>query len=193
MDNGKQQLENDIKRMQQQEDDFYKDLRDEALEGDTVGDSDDNYDLPSLNATPTVDEQIVYPDLYNSPVDAEFEAAQESFPELHPEDMPIFDGGPLMSELNSWKQQYNTVFVTEVLGKVFISRSLNRHEYKQLIAMPNTDGLMREEIICATTTLWPGTYDWRTMATGDAGVPSTLASVVMQRSGFTQEYNVEVL
>ena len=66
-------------------------------------------------------------------------------------------------------------------------------EYKQLVAMENVDALVREEIICATCVLHPRNFNFKTMANDEAGYPGTLAQIIMESSGFTKEYGIEVL
>lgn len=116
-------------------------------------------------------------------------------PEILSFDEPLFLGGPTKSQLDSWKKQWEgaDIFVTEIQEQYFIFRTLNRFEYKQIVALPNVDALQREEIICETVTLFPYTYKWDSMAKDKAGVPSTLSQIVMEKSGFTNEYSIEVL
>ena len=52
---------------------------------------------------------------------------------------------------------------------------------------------MREEIICSTCVLHPRNYDFKSMAANEAGYPSTLSKIIMENSGFTAEYGIEVL
>ena len=59
--------------------------------------------------------------------------------------------------------------------------------------MQNVDALMREEIICSTCVLHPRNYDFKSMAANEAGYPSTLSKIIMENSGFTAEYGIEVL
>lgn len=114
---------------------------------------------------------------------------------VDPDDTPIFEGGPGISQIDIWKKQYTRekIFHTQILDKHFVFRTLNRYEYKQIVAIENIDALYREEIICTTCTLWPRNYDFKTMAGEDSGYPSTLAQIIMENSGFTKEYGIEVL
>ena len=107
----------------------------------------------------------------------------------------LFVGGPTKSELDGWKKKFenSTIYITEVMDRMFIFRTLNRFEYKQLIRQPNLDASQREEIICETTVLFPYDYNWRSMAKDDAGIPSTLSQIIMTKSGFTEEYAIERL
>lgn len=114
---------------------------------------------------------------------------------IDPDDTPIFEGGPGVSQVEIWKKQFTKekVFHTQILDKHFVFRTLNRFEYKQVVAIENIDALHREEIICSTCVLWPYNYDFKRMASEDSGYPSTLAQIIMENSGFTKEYGIEVL
>lgn len=114
---------------------------------------------------------------------------------IDPEDTPIFEDGPGISQVNIWKKQFTKekIFHTQILENHFVFRTLNRFEYKQIVAIENIDALHREEIICSTCVLWPLNYDFKYMASQDSGYPSTLAQIIMENSGFTKEYGIEVL
>lgn len=116
-------------------------------------------------------------------------------PEILSFDEPLFVGGPTKSQLDSWKKQWEgyDIYVTEIQEQYFIFRTLNRFEYKQIVALPNVDALQREEIICETVTLFPYSYKWDVMAKDKAGLPSTFSQIIMEKSGFTNEYSIEVL
>ena len=114
---------------------------------------------------------------------------------IDPNDTPIFEDGPGISQVEIWKKQFSKekIFHTQILEKHFVFRTLNRYEYKQIVAIENIDALYREEIICKTCVLWPYNYDFKKMAGEDSGYPSTLAQIIMENSGFTKEYGIEVL
>lgn len=114
---------------------------------------------------------------------------------IDPNDTPIFPDGPGQSEVDIWKKQFTheKVFHTQILERHFVFRTLNRFEYKQIVAIENIDALYREEMICRTCVLWPRNYDFKEMAVEDSGYPSTLAQIIMENSGFTQQYGIEVL
>ena len=114
---------------------------------------------------------------------------------IDPNDTPIFEDGPGTSQVEIWKKQFSKekIFHTQILEKHFVFRTLNRYEYKQIVAIENIDALYREEIICKTCVLWPYNYDFKKMAGEDSGYPSTLAQIIMENSGFTKEYGIEVL
>lgn len=102
----------------------------------------------------------------------------------------IFEGGPSQSEVSSWKKQFevdnHTVNLSEHAGEVFIWRTLNRVEYREIMALPNTDPLQREEIICEICVLFPYEYNFTNMAANKAGIPAVLAQQIMKESGFDQ-------
>ena len=116
-------------------------------------------------------------------------------PKLSAYDEPLFPEGPGKSQIGTWKKEWKgyDLYVTEVLNEKFVFRTLNRFEYKQLISLDKVDALQREEIICQTVTLWPENYSWDSMATTKAGIPSTYANIIMEKSGFTTDYAIQVI
>ena len=106
----------------------------------------------------------------------------------------IFPGGPTEAMIGLWKKTYPDcyVFATEVSGQMFIARSITRLEYKKLISL-SIDQLQREEVICSTCILFPYSINWQDVNGLRAGIPSTVASVIMENSGFTNEYGVQIL
>lgn len=102
----------------------------------------------------------------------------------------LFPGGPTHSQVSAWKKQFEVdghhVMLSEIGDEVFIWRTLNRVEYREVMALPNTDPLQREEILCEICTLYPPNYNFTEMASRRAGVPAVLAEQLMKESGFTQ-------
>lgn len=102
----------------------------------------------------------------------------------------IFPNGPLRTEVASWKKQFevdgHTVNLTEIGTEVFIWRTLNRVEYREIMAIPNTDPLQREEIICEVCVLFPYEYNFKAMSESKAGIPAILAEQIMKESGFVK-------
>ena len=137
-------------------------------------------------------EEENYPSVQEAPTNTE-----ETFEEnpINDEDFQIYENGPYFSQIEIWKKQYGKghVLHTQVIDKHFIFRTLNRFEYKQIVAMQNVDALMREEIICSTCVLHPRNYNFKSMAANEAGYPSTLSKIIMEHSGFTSEYGIEIL
>ena len=138
-------------------------------------------------------EEENYPSIEEAPINTIEEDFQEN--PINDEDFQIYENGPYFSQIEIWKKQYGQghVLHTQIIDKHFIFRTLNRFEYKQIVAMQNVDALMREEIICSTCVLHPRNYDFKLMAANEAGYPSTLSKIIMENSGFTAEYGIEVL
>lgn len=137
-------------------------------------------------------EEDNYPQIEKAPVNTDYIFEENP---IDDNDYQVYENGPYKSQVDIWKKQYGEghVLHTLIVEKHFIFRTLNRFEYKQIIAMPNTDALMREEIICSTCVLHPRNYNFKTMAANEAGYPSTLAKIIMESSGFTSEYGIEIL
>lgn len=171
--------------------DLYAEFRTETnddYKGNVVN-TDNLSENIELKNVPTEIEEL--PSIKNNiPTDYE-----EERPQLYPYDEPLFPDGPTKIQVDSWKKQWTgyDIYVVEIMEEYFVFRTLNRFEYKQLIAIENIDPLQREEIICETVTLWPHSYKWNTMATEKAGIPSTLAEIIMEKSGFTKEYSIQVI
>jgi len=120
-------------------------------------------------------------------------------------DGPIFPGGPLKSQIDSWKKQFaitdeegniikeGEIYVSKIGNDYYVWRTLNRYEYKQIVNLPNTDPLQREEIICETCVLWPMGYNYEKMAKDKAGVPALLAQQIMEASGFVENYEPPIM
>lgn len=159
--------------------DIYASIRNEVDEEEEI-----DYSIPQMNI-PNED--------YHIPYEAENDSNEEYI--IEEEEDPVFPGGPGMAQVNLWKKQYGNgkVMHTVVVDRHFIFRTLNRYEYKGIVALDSVDALQREEIICQTTVLWPYNYNFKKMAKEDSGYPSTLAKIIMESSGFTTEYGIEVL
>lgn len=168
--------------MENSSEDIYASMRAEMDESD--------YDMPN----PEIKREVDYGDeefnIQHTPTDN-----YDYDYQVDPNDTPIFEGGPGVSQVEIWKKQFTKekIFHTQILEKHFVFRTLNRYEYKQIVAIENIDALYREEIICKTCVLWPYNYDFKRMAGEDSGYPSTLAQIIMENSGFTKEYGIEVL
>lgn len=113
---------------------------------------------------------------------------------IDPNDTPVFEGGPGISKIQLWKRQYgiSRIFHTKILDRHFLFRTINRAEYEQIASLA-LDSLTNEELICKTCVLWPYQYDYAAMGKDDAGYPGTLAQIIMENSGFTNDYGIEVL
>lgn len=184
MNAAKIKLEAQQKQNEIQQEDIYAELKNEM-------NYDDVQDI-NINNTSNTD----YNDLeYQIKHDNEEDSEEDIMDYIDPDDASIFEDGPGFSQIQIWKKQFTKekIFHTQILEKHFIFRTLNRFEYKQIVAIENIDALHREEIICSTCVLWPQNYNFKYMASQDSGYPSTLAQIIMENSGFTKEYGIEIL
>lgn len=181
VDAAKIKMETQKKQQDAPVDDIYADMRAE-MENDV---EETTFTPPVINR-----QQYEQDNVY-----IQHEPVEEDDYYIDPDDTPIFEGGPGISMVDMWKKQFTKekIFHTQILDKHFVFRTLNRYEYKQIVAIDNIDALYREEIICKTCVLWPQNYDFKKMAAEDSGYPSTLAQIIMENSGFTKEYGIEVL
>lgn len=177
--------------------DMYKELREES--GEEHSESNEDGMLPSYDyAIQNVpnDDEIEEINIQNKPSDNYYDDMEEQL-NIDPYDYAIYEGGPLKSEVEVWKktyaEPYYSVSLTDILGHRFVFRTLNRFEYKQVCALQNSNALTREEVICKTCVLYPYNFDWKSISVGRAGIPSTLSQVIMESSGFTQNYQIQVL
>ena len=151
-----------------------------------------NYDNGDIYADFRDEGDTSYPDIKTPEPYVEEKFIEKPISE---NDEQIYENGPYQSQVDIWKKQYGEghVYHTQVIEKHFVFRTLNRSEYKQIVAMENIDALMREEVICQTCVLHPRNYNWKQMAVNEAGYPSTLSQIILENSGFTNEYSIGVL
>lgn len=100
-----------------------------------------------------------------------------------------YEEAPDIALLEAWKSTYGKFFVSSILGDdvIFIWRTLNRTEYKQLA----NSGVVKnqssyEESVIRKCVLWPKVSQ-EGMAASDAGVVPTLAKQILFKSGFVSE------
>lgn len=108
-------------------------------------------------------------------------------------DGQVFMNGPLESEILAWKKQFGRVYSTELDGEIYIWRTINRFEYKEVMSVSNTNELMREEMICEVCVLFPYDYTYEKMTNDAGGIPSMLSEQIMQKSGFTRRAKITML
>lgn len=111
---------------------------------------------------------------------------------VHEEDEELLPGF-WASDLTAWKQQYGDVYDITIKDVTFIIRSMQRFEYKEILSAPNTNPLIREEMICEYCVLYPQGYDFTKMASDKAGYPAILSEFIMDLSGFTKQVSVRKL
>lgn len=183
MNAAKLKLEAQQKQSENPHEDIYAEMREEF-------ENESNPNIQNVYYGNEKDYNIQY-----SPSDDDMAIYENEDLYVDPNDTPIFEDGPGTSQIELWKKQFTKekIFHTQILDKHFVFRTLNRFEYKQIVSIENIDALHREEIICSTCVLWPFNYNFKKMANEDSGYPSTLAQIIMENSGFTKEYGIEVL
>ena len=185
--NAKKELEAQAKGETRSDEDLYADIMNEVNGNAGSGYLDSE---PAPQPQPQLQEEE---ENYNDYVNED--AFNKPAPELASYDETLFPGGPTKSQINSWKKEWEgyDIFVTQILNQMFVFRTLNRFEYKQLVSFTDIDALVREETICQTVTLWPSGYNYKDMAVAKAGIPSTYSEIIMEKSGFTKDYAIEEL
>lgn len=173
---------------QKTSDDLYAEFREEGAVEEEI------QERPSIKRAPKNYDEVERTDAEISHTPSEEDWDDEEREETDLVNGPIFPGGPRPSDLQVWKKEYSDygIYVVQITDDFFIFRTINRYEYKQIISL-DLDQLQREEMICETCILFPTKYTWKEMYIQKAGVPSTLASIIMEKSGFTKEYAIQVL
>lgn len=100
---------------------------------------------------------------------------------------PIVAGGPTRQEVEEWKDKHGHVYFTPFEAEIYIWRTLDRPEYREIIRNQEITMLDREEIITEKCVLYPRNFTAKTMIKGRAGVPSLLSEMIMDKSGFVAQ------
>lgn len=149
-----------------------------------VGDTETyNYDAPPQFAAQEQPQRH-----YEQPNQPSYNYEDGERPSIDNNDERLWTGGPLKSEVESWKKQYTDIYLADDIDPnvIFVYRPINRYEYKAIVAALNTDPLMREEMICEQCVLFPYEYGYGMMSGGNAGNVSTLSEQILMVSGFTK-------
>lgn len=100
-------------------------------------------------------------------------------------DSPAIIGGPTRKEVEGWKEKYdNNVYFLPFESGIHVFRTLKRDEYREIIRNAKLTSLDREEAIASKCVLFPYDFSIEKMAQRNAGEPSLLSEVVMEKSGF---------
>lgn len=99
----------------------------------------------------------------------------------------IFENGPTKREVSEWKERYRSVYFTPFEDEIYVWRVLERSEYREIINRKEMTQLDREEIFVEKCMLFPRNYTKEKMIHGKAGVPSLLAEMIMDKSGFVAQ------
>lgn len=117
------------------------------------------------------------------------------------DDEELWEGGPTFGDVKAWKEEYGdeNIFLSVInatLNKFCIWRTLDRHEYRQLVKkleqaiqsgqVSETEATMNnEEDIAQLCVLFPP-YDKNNRKGTNAGFPKLIANDVMEQSGFVE-------
>lgn len=106
-----------------------------------------------------------------------------------PDSEPVFPGGPTRAQIAEWKARYGRVYATnfgtDERPEIYIWRTLNRLEFKELArsSAGKSDGMWKEERLIEKCVLWPP-ISGTAVNSLRAGIPTVLADQIMERSGF---------
>lgn len=108
----------------------------------------------------------------------------DEFEEMDGEEQ-IVPGGPTYDQVEDWNNRFGKVFMTQIEDITYVYRPIRRNEYKAIMKIQNTDRYYTEEKICATCVLFPSNFQQVTMSNGLAGVPTVIAEMILEKSGFS--------
>lgn len=101
---------------------------------------------------------------------------------------PVVRNGPTRREVEGWKERYNgLVYFTPFDGEVFVWRTLQRPEYREIISNTTLTALDREELFTEKCVLFPYDFSLEKIKKHRAGVPSLLSEMLMDKSGFVAQ------
>lgn len=101
---------------------------------------------------------------------------------------PVFgDEGPTRQEVEEWKDKYGNIYFTPFEGEIYIWRTLNRAEYREIVSNQKLTVLDREEIFTEKCVLYPRNFKIANLNKGQAGVPTILSEMIMDKSGFVAQ------
>lgn len=87
-------------------------------------------------------------------------------------------------EFLQWKDKYWSLYYVEIEGYEFLFRELSRSEYKKGVRLYDDDTEELEEYICRLCILEPEGFDFENCI---AGIPTSLANMILFESGFTED------
>lgn len=97
---------------------------------------------------------------------------------------PVLMGSPSRQEIEEWKRKHESVYFLPFESEIYIFRKLKRPEYKSILRDSELTALDREEKFTETCVLFPRDYTIEDAKNGNAGVPSLLTEIIMEKSGF---------
>lgn len=96
----------------------------------------------------------------------------------------LFPDGPTLAKIEEWKSLHGDIYLTEFDEDIFVWRSLRRKEYKEVMKINGADQYYKEERVVDKVMLYPENYNFISMSSGKAGIPTLLSELVMEKSGF---------
>jgi hypothetical protein len=86
-------------------------------------------------------------------------------------------------QIVDWKDQYQEIFMTDIMDTEYTWRELTRAEFKKSLDYFEDD-YERAEYLCKLCVLYPTDIDYSNV---DAGIPETLAKHILYESGFSDD------
>lgn len=100
---------------------------------------------------------------------------------------PVMLNGPSRKEVEGWKERYNHVYFTPFDDDVFVWRTLQRPEYREIIRDTSLTALDREELFTEKCVLYPYDFSLEKIKKSRAGIASLLSEMIMDKSGFVAQ------
>lgn len=100
---------------------------------------------------------------------------------------PVTLNGPTRQEVEEWKERHGEVFFTPFGRSPYVWRTLKRPEYREIISDTTLTALDREEFFTEKCILFPRNFSLEKIKKSDAGVPSLLSEMIMDKSGFVAQ------
>lgn len=100
---------------------------------------------------------------------------------------PVVRNGPTRGEVENWKKQYGSIYMTPFDDEIYVWRTLQRPEYREIIRDTALTALDREEKFTEKCVLYPYGFSLEKIKESRAGIPSLLAEMIMEKSGFVSQ------
>jgi hypothetical protein len=100
---------------------------------------------------------------------------------------PVVNNGPSRQEVEEWKERHGQVYFTPFSNDVFVWRTLQRPEYREIISDATLNALDREEYFTEKCVLYPRNFSLVNIKKSRAGIPSLLSEMIMEKSGFVAQ------
>lgn len=100
---------------------------------------------------------------------------------------PVVRNGPLRKEVEGWKKRYKHVYFTPFEDEIYVWRTLQRPEYREIIRDTTLTALDREELFTEKCVLYPYDFSLEKIKKSRAGIASLLAEMIMDKSGFVAQ------